>query len=172
MNIRAVLRTYSALRQMSPDDIALLETLRALNDNDRELLVEMMTDKPTGKKASKKPSTKSSLSKSPRATGIEQQLSKRREQGRAGTTSADDDDFPDLLGGHEPCAFQYEAGVVCEAASDANVHHLQTDSLYHPFQPAAPPAPTQSPANGGAGSGTANSGIEKDDASNAVHTGD
>lgn len=55
MNLRNVLRAYSLLRQLSDDESALLNILRALNDNDREQLIATMSDKPQ-KKAGKKPS--------------------------------------------------------------------------------------------------------------------
>jgi hypothetical protein len=53
----------------------------------------------------------------------------------------DDDEFPDLLGGHEPCVFDIY-GQQCGAASDANIHHLQNVEGYHEFQPAQQSAAT------------------------------
>lgn len=49
MNLKLVLRTYSALRQLTDDESALLNTLRSLNDGERELLVESLSPgrKPT-----------------------------------------------------------------------------------------------------------------------------
>lgn len=54
MNLRNVLRAYSLLRQLSDDEAALLETLRAANDNERQLIAEAMGSKPPQKKAGKK----------------------------------------------------------------------------------------------------------------------
>lgn len=58
-NLKLILKTYSALRQMNPDDLALLETLRKFNDGEREAFVETLSDKPQ-KKSSKKSAGKSS----------------------------------------------------------------------------------------------------------------
>lgn len=129
-NLKLVLRTYSALRQMSPDDIALLETLRALNESDRELMVETLAGKAMGKKASKKSSKKSTRASSLGAA-VKDGL-RRREPTVGGF--ADD---TDML----RCSD-------CGAVSDDNVHHKRTDPNYHPFVSTAPPAPVSSPANG------------------------
>lgn len=51
MALKNVLKTYSLLRSLSDNESALLETLRSLNDSEREQLVETMA--PT--KAVKKP---------------------------------------------------------------------------------------------------------------------
>jgi hypothetical protein len=69
MNIRNVLRTYSLLRQLTDDESAFLETLRGLNDAEREsLVVALQPEKMAGKRASKKSSK--SASKSSRASGL------------------------------------------------------------------------------------------------------
>lgn len=138
-NLKLVLRTYSALRQMSPDDIALLEMLRALNDGDKELMVETLQGKATGKKAGKK-SSKRSARASSLGAAVKDGL-RRREPTVGGF--ADDADMA-------RCSD-------CGAVSDDNVHHKRTDLNYHPFVSTAPPAPAPSPANGGARSTTANS---------------
>lgn len=142
-NLKLILRTYSALRQMSPDDIALLETLRALNDGDRELMVETLQGKATGKKAGRKSSTSKSSqssSKSSRASGMAAQLNKNLKQQREMTK---DDSYDGT-----PCQHEFEHGGKCQRYPDHNVHHLQSDSLYHPFVSTAPPAPALSPVNG------------------------
>lgn len=150
-NLKLVLRTYSALRQMSPDDIALLETLRALNDGDRELMVETLQGKAAARKAGKKSSTsKSSQSstKSPRASGMAAQLNKSlKQQQREPMTTKDDDYDPEA----ERCTFIRGDGKLCYLLSDHNVHHMKTHPEYHPFQlsTTAPPAPAPSSANGG-----------------------
>lgn len=56
MNIRNVLKTYANLRQLTNDETALLNTLRALNDSERELVVQSLQPERATKKASKKPS--------------------------------------------------------------------------------------------------------------------
>jgi hypothetical protein len=65
VNIRMVLRTYSYLRQLTDDETALLETLRGMNDSERELLVESLSPaKGQGKKkATKKPASTSGNSR-------------------------------------------------------------------------------------------------------------
>jgi hypothetical protein len=64
MNLRNVLRTYGLLRQLTDDETALLNTLRAMNDNERELLVQsLQPEKKAVKKTSKKPSTTSGNSR-------------------------------------------------------------------------------------------------------------
>lgn len=121
MNIKSVLRTYSALRQMSPDDIALLETLRALNEGDRELMVETLQGKATGKKAGKK-----SASKSPRASGMAVQLKSRVNEQREAATK-------DITGeSEERCTHSLSYGV-CGRLPDHNIHHLETHPHHHPF---------------------------------------
>lgn len=149
-NLKLVLRTYSALRQMSPDDIALLETLRALNDGDRELMVETLAGKATAKKAGKKSTSKSpqSSSKSPRASGMAAQLNKSLKEQREPMTTKDDDYDPEA----ERCTFVRGDGKLCYLLSDHNIHHMKTHPEYHEFESgksAAPPAPVLSPANGG-----------------------
>lgn len=147
-DLKLVLRTYSNIRRMTSDDLALLETLRAMSDTEREMTVETLQDKPAGKKSSKKSSTsKSSQSstKSTRASGMATQLNTRlagRERERQAATKDDD-----------PCQYEYDGSVPCCFPADANVHHLTSDPNYHEFYAGksnAPPAPAPSPANGGA----------------------
>lgn len=62
MNIRNVLRTYSLLRQLTDDESALLETLRGLNDAEREsLVVALQPEKTMTKRASKKSASKTNI---------------------------------------------------------------------------------------------------------------
>lgn len=42
LNLKAVLRTYTLLRQLTDDETALLNTLRGMSDGDRELLVQSL----------------------------------------------------------------------------------------------------------------------------------
>lgn len=153
MNIKSVLRTYSLLRQLTDDEAALLETLRNFNDSEREAFVEALSDKPAGKKASKKASKKSARASSLGAavkSGLQ-----RREPTVGGFT-----DDADML----RCTAMIDDNggeMECGETVDNNVHHKRTDPNFHPFVSTAPPAPAQSPANGGAESGTVNSGIEK-----------
>lgn len=159
MNLRLVLRTYAAYRQMSPDDVALLETLRALNDSEREAFVEALADKPQKKSSKKSPAA----SKSRRASGIGEQLSSRRQEKAAATTDDIDGDK------YERCQAERDGGKVCFLLPDHNVHHLTNHPNHHPFTSPAPAASNQSPANGEVESTGASSGTAKDDAGVVVH---
>lgn len=126
MNLRNVLKTYSLLRTLSDDETALLNTLRGMNESERELLVESLAGK-TVKKTTKK-SSKSSASKSPRASSLQQQI-----QGRSKAASTN--------GG--PCTFLYPddapayAGQVCTGDGNNPIHDpVMGYSGYHEFQPA------------------------------------
>jgi hypothetical protein len=58
LNLRNVLKTYALLRSLTDSESALLDTLRAMNDAERGLLVESLTPaKAATKKATKKPTT-------------------------------------------------------------------------------------------------------------------
>lgn len=164
-NLKLVLRTYSALRQMSPDDIALLETLRGLNDGDRELMVETLQGKATAKKAGKKSSTSKSSqssSRSPRASGIHAQLKERRQSAtRDVIGESGEPDIFDAVAERrlQGCAWESSDGP-CFRSVDDNVHHKQGDPDYHEFvegKSTTPPTPAPSPANGAEGSTTQNS---------------
>lgn len=63
MNLKNILKIYALERQLNPDDIALLETLRGLNDAEREsLVVALQPEKTATKRASKKSSKPASKS--------------------------------------------------------------------------------------------------------------
>lgn len=141
MNIKSVLRTYSLLRQLTDDETALLETLRAMNDSEREALVETLSPQPARKSSTKKSASK----KSSRASSLEQQIQKR---GRLAISDTWEN-------GDESCEH-------CQWPPDHNIHHLETTEAYHPFSPAAPTASDRSSANGGGGNSTANIGTGLD----------
>lgn len=171
MNVKLITRALHTLSLLSDEDYEMVLKFRALNEDERGLLITVLEpSKPAGKKASKKSSKSSPSSfKSPRATGIEQQLSKRREQGReaqgditvplagvetqgeTGNVRASRDyESPDR------CSFVRDDGKRCLLLSDHNVHHMKSVYGYHPFVSVsdAPDAPAPSPANGGTGAGT------------------
>lgn len=142
MNLRNVLRAYGLLRQLSDDESALLNILRALNDNDREQLVASMSDKPVkkaGKKSAGGGGRGRSGSKSQRASGMAKTLNDNLSQRRQ-------EALEDITGeSGEPC-------VKCNLRADANIHHLQTQDDYHEF--VAPPTTTgKSDAQSAAGGG-------------------
>ena len=162
MNIRQVLKAFTALRQLTDDESALLETLRGMSETEREsLVVALQPEKATTKRASKKSSKGGS--KSPRASGMAAAINRSLSQGRQATGIEDGDDLSLL------CRHQFENGGTCKRTSDHNVHHLQTDSLYHEFDTGksststAPPAHGRSSTNGGATSGTVSSETERED---------
>lgn len=143
MNLRNVLRTYSLLRQLTDDESALLETLRTMNDSERELLVEVLSpQKSSSKKSSSKSAGKGAKSK--RASGMQAQLNtrlagqERRRQPMALCSYVSDD-------GDDP--------TQCGESESSGIHDVAMGYRnYHPFQPPASTAERSSSANGGAGS--------------------
>lgn len=124
MNIRNVLKTYSLLRALSDDESALLSTLRAMNDTERELLMESLSPSAKGtKKASKKAGK--GASKSARASSLQQQLQ------TAAKLKADH------------CTFLMKANggqeEMCEAKPDDPIHDETFGYAgYHPFASSSP----------------------------------
>lgn len=126
MNLRNVLTAYSKLRNLTDDETALLETLRGLNEAERDLLiVALQPEKPAGKKASKKASSKSS-----RASGMAAAIS--RSLDRQGPTAANSD---------QKCSYQYpydsavNPGLPCKRDANDGVHDERMGYAgYHEFQ--------------------------------------
>ena len=147
MNLRNVLGAYSKLRQLTDDESALLETLRGLNDAEREsLVVALQPEKVTGKRASKKSSKPAS--KSVRAPSLQQQLkgtASRTITGPACSVCGNVEDHPDHDTAHYLSAHEFDAG-----------------------KSSAQPARGKSSTNGGAGNSTVNSEAEKENASTAT----
>lgn len=124
MNLRNVLRTYALLRSLTDDESALLETLRKLNDTERELLVGSLSPgRVVGKKAAKK-----SSAKSPRASGMAKTIGDNLRQKRGAPPPLDLDHDP-----NDHCQKQFDGGFVCDEPADANVHHLRGATGYHEF---------------------------------------
>lgn len=143
MDIKFITRGLDLSEDEFQESLEMLVKLRALSATERaQFATALGAQKVIAEKASKK-SSRSSSSKSPRATGIERQLSKRREQGRVGMTAGDDDADNDDL-----CEFEQPSGRICGLQPDHNVHHLQNTGGFHPFVSVAPTAPARSPANG------------------------
>jgi len=124
LNLRNVLRTYSLLRALTDDESALLETLRGMNDTERELLVETLVP---GKMVTKK-AVKKGAGKSQRASGMAETLKKNLDSQRRVAKSPDDNDP------NEHCQKEFDGGFVCDEAADANVHHLRGATGYHEFE--------------------------------------
>lgn len=159
MNLKLVLRTYSNLRQLTDDETALLETLRAMNDGEREMLVESLSPQPQ-KKSSKKAA---GSGKSKRAAELGDTIRSRTQQ-KPTTMTSDIDIFSD-----ERCQFIRADGKPCKLLPDHNIHHLATANEYHPFVSSAQPVTNPSSASGGASGSTANSETETDGVGSAVH---
>lgn len=148
MSIRNVLKIYALERELAPDDVALLETLRRATEADRAAFVETLTPPPTTKR---KAAARKSASKSPRAASLAGAI--------AGTAK------PAIT----LCAATLESsGADCGLPEG---HALHVDKGYvdhHPFQP-APPAVRQSSAKSEATSTTPSSATEQDDAGDVAH---
>lgn len=122
MNIKSVLRVYSQLRNLTDDETALLETLRAFTDAEREAFVEALQPQKTVKKASKK-----SASKSSRASGIAATIRGNLDQRRAASEPTND---PSLTG--PTCAREG-----CDWKAEDLIHDPKGGYAgYHEFQPA------------------------------------
>lgn len=130
-------------------------------------MVDPLPEEPEPAKATKKTRKKSnkSASKSARGQSISSVIQ------RTAKVRVDDGDDDDSL---TLCQHEFDNGGTCKRTSDHNIHHLQSDSLYHEFdagKSSAPRAGGKSSTNGAAGNGTVNSGIDSEDVSNAVHAG-
>lgn len=159
MDLKLILKTFSNLRRMTSDEVAFLETLRAMNESECEALVETLSPQPARKSSTKKSASK----KSARASSLEQQIQKRPRLAVPPDDNEDDGRCTYRLG--------EDAGgpVICDATVDNNVHHKQGDPDYHLFSPAAPTASDLSSANGGAGSGIQNFEDETASVGSVVH---
>lgn len=146
MDLKLILKTFSNLRRMTSDEVAFLETLRAMNESECEALVETLSPQSVRKSSTKKSASK----KSSRASSLEQQIQKR------GRRTAEDDDSG-------RCS-------QCDMTADMPIHDPNGGYIsHHPFSPAAPTASDSSSANGGAGGGTRN--LEDETESAAVAAG-
>lgn len=153
MSLRQVLTIYNAERQLTDDETALLNTLRRMNDNERELLVKGLAPEKKSKKAetAKKRNLERCSTcdftrraahhkddemvgyhafespKRPRASSLQQQI-----QGRAKAVAPTADSDPDAV-----CSYKYDSGMICDTSSGNPVHDpTQGYAGYHEFQPA------------------------------------
>lgn len=159
MNLRNVLKTYSLLRTLNDDETALLNTLRGMNEGERELLIEGLSPE---KKLSKKTGDakkrnlehcgvcdytrraahhkdtghkdyhefQSGKPKSQRASSLQQQI-----QGRARAakeTGNGDDQFAD----YRCTASLPVGGERCTWFKDDVIHSDTSYANHHEFQPA------------------------------------
>lgn len=128
MNYRLVLKTYTALRQLTDEESALLNTLRAMNDTERELLVEALNPtRGTGKGLKR---TTKKHGKSQRASGIATQLNKNLSQQRQTMQGSCTYRYPD----DSPV----NSKQVCDEDVDNGVHDPTMGYVgYHEFVPPA-----------------------------------
>jgi len=128
MNLKTVLRTYALLRQLTDDETALLNTLRQMNESERELLVESLAP---AKVVSKKKATKKAAS-----------TSGNNRRGLPATTTIPPTGA--IVGKYPMC-------TTCGHDEDYE-DHAQPSPHFHPFSLAgsttAPPATRRSSRNG------------------------
>lgn len=179
MNLRNVLRTYVLLRQLTSDESALLETLRGMNDTERELLVESLAPEKAVKKTA---ATQQRKLEHCAACDYTKRATVHKD-----TSLSDYHQFQSSKGKSQRAAslaeqIQRRTGItICGASlassgADCNLpegHALHSDKGYvdhHPFQPASPArsAAQQSSASNGEMSTTASSGDETESAQVAV----
>lgn len=132
MNIRQVLKAFTALRQLTDDESALLETLRGATEAEREMIAEtLLPQKTTAKRASKK-SSKSAL-KSAHGQSISNAI-QRTAKSRVG-----DSDNGDASGQCSDCGM----------TADMPIHDPDGGYLnYHPFVSAVLPEAHEASAGG------------------------
>lgn len=155
MNIRQVLKAFTALRQLTDDESALLETLRGATDAERELLVETLAPQKVMTKRAGKKSASKGASKSARAQSLSGAIHR--------TPKPKVDSDADDVDPNAHCQKEFAGGFICDEPADANVHHLRGATGYHEFdagKSSAPRAGAKSSTNGGAVATTANSGDE------------
>lgn len=153
MNIRNVLKTYSLLRTLSDDETALLNTLRSMNENERELLVGSLAPTPqkkTAKKATKK--ANKGASKSAHASSLQAQIQGRVAKGKA-DESDDDNRFDGASAQAARGEFLQSSGCgKCGQPEDYPIHDPNGGYVtHHPFvSPSSAPraAGRSSSANG------------------------
>lgn len=119
MNYRLVLKTYTALRQLTDEESALLTTLRNMSESEQELMVETLS--PQSKSAKKR--GKKSATKSRKASSLANQIQQRP---RVATTTP-------------LCVFvvNSETGETCNARDDDTIHDPTYSSSHlfvHPDQ--------------------------------------
>ena len=144
MNLRNVLKTYSLLRSLTDDESALLATLRAMTDTERELLVESLAPaKPAAKKPTRKPATTRVYDHCLRCGTTKRDSSHKDE------SSPDYHEFQSSQGKSARAVSLAEqikgAGKMprpaqslctkCDYDNDHNIHHLESAVGYHSFTP-------------------------------------
>lgn len=149
MNYKLVLKTYSQLRQLTDDETALLNTLRGMNDAERELLAETLG--PAVKAKAKPTATKRVIEKcgicdyTRRAAHHKEghkdyhefhSRTERPEKSKRASSLASA--ISHTAGSnHKPalCAFEID-GKVCHGSENDGIHDATMGyAAYHEFQP-------------------------------------
>src|ERR1043165_6823750 len=143
LNLKTVLKTYSLLRNLTDDETALLNTLRSMNDTERELLVESLAPtKPAGKKPTRKSATTRTYDHCLRCATT------KRDSSHKDVASPDYHQFQSSQGKSARAVILAEqikgAGklsrpveslcMTCDFDSDHNIHHLESVDGYHEFR--------------------------------------
>lgn len=132
-NFNNVLKVYGLMRNFSPDDEALLATLRGLSDVDRERLIELLGP---AKRATKKPANKT--------------VSKSR---RASLAGAMRDSIKVHIEDHA-CRFKGDDGMYCGLPEVSPIHDKSFGYAgYHEFVPPATTAKDDNYEEQAAGAG-------------------
>jgi hypothetical protein len=144
MNLKNVLRTYSLLRSLTNDESALLDTLRAMNDAERELLVELLVPATVRKPATKQQrkvehcgvcdyTKRAAVHKDTTLSDYHEFQSSKPKSARAASLAEQikTSNRP-LDGGVSKMRCDREG---CGEYADHNVHHLESTVGYHEFQP-------------------------------------
>lgn len=163
MNLRNILKIYNLERQLTTDDVALLNTLRGMNESDKDLLVESLTPQKVATRKAKtlkfehcdvcnytkrhqvhKDSSRSDYHEfqSPKPST----KSSKKSQRAAGMASAisdslqrsheaklDDDDDDTDNDDNSRCQFICSDNRVCNLLADHNIHHLKAHVDHHEF---------------------------------------
>lgn len=148
MNVKLITKALHILSLLSEEDVATVMNLRALSEDERELLITVLEpQKATTKRAGKKGS-KGGSSKSPRAQSLSGAIQ------RTPKSKVDDDDGDDDSDG------KGMSGPLCQACGNFRQYqdHFKPSPNYHEFDAGkssnstAQPARGKSSTNGGAGS--------------------
>lgn len=149
MNIKSVLRVYGQLRNLTDDETALLETLRAFTDAEREAFVEALQPQKTVKRATTERkiqhcvacdyTKRAAVHKDPNADGYHEFQSAQAEKKSKRAASLGTAIKGNLNQRREAsvCAFVYADSSHCNQKEDNPVHDPKGGYAgYHEFQPA------------------------------------
>lgn len=136
MNVKLITKALHTLSLLSEEDVATVMNLRALSEDERELLITVLEpQKATTKRAGKK-SGKSSA-KSSRASGMAAAINRSLSQGRQAAIQ------------DPACSFRYKDDTYCTLPESSPIHDPEGGYAgYHEFQPVALPVAHEAGAGG------------------------